>query len=233
MKLIKVKIQRIKRFNEKNSIVEHLIDGPEGPYVEIQRGEDATTNSFFKTEPQQLFFTTDEEIKKGDLIYAYNPVIGKEIARVYKIEGEMVHYNSGGYSRNIKFCRKIIATTEDIPLNKNVGTPVSNGTPYGTKMIYKPTELFSKPSKDFMDKYIELNGINEIIVECYDDGRIVRDKHNVITIHPFKKQWSKEELEYELRNILFSSPDMIETNPDGTVNCINEEEFKKYVNSKV
>ncbi len=146
---------------------------------------------------QHLYFTTDEEIKEGDwFIRKIEVSLGIE----QYIKGD--HLYSGD--------KKIVATTDESLYKQD----------YFPDGVKAGMEQLPQPSQAFIEKYCELGGIDEVLVEyneiatwC-DDGKACKcnmpkfcperrngiknilkiDAHNTITIHPVKNSWSKEEV---------------------------------------
>jgi len=134
--------------------------------------EDANIKEFSKSFnswiPQHLYFITEEVIKEGDW-FLHNKII-KQCK------------NNSKTANKLKSCKKIVATTDVLPLYK-AGIEIG---------LFLP-----QPSQAFIEKYCELGGIDEVLIEYEIDGlfpyKIKIDSHNTITIHPIKDSWTKEE----------------------------------------
>ena len=153
-----------------------------------------------------LYFISDDEIKEGDWVMYLeqatenNPT--KKADPYLVTDLDEVHWND----------KKIIATT-DKSLTK--GSLLQNA-----KERLK-TNLLPQIPKSFIEKYCEVGGIDEVLVELTgyfkcDNNHTMNtraacrypmcneicnkeelkiDSHNTITIHPIKSSWNKEEVE--------------------------------------
>lgn len=136
---------------------------------------------------QYLYFTTDEEIKEGDWCYITSINIVR--ANIYGALGSVI--GSKEYLKNN--CKKIIATTDK--------SLVISASHINGNVIHLP-----RPSNEFLKKYCELCGIDEVLVEYerfvnYElmsggvddpfgadlyDLKLKMAADNTITIKPFK-----------------------------------------------
>jgi len=123
--------------------------------------------------PQHLYFTTEEEIKKGD--WYYSKLGGK-----YNQQIRQSNYNRG-------IGRKIIATTDTKLMH------LSNNGRVGFRL--------PQPSQSFVEKFCDVGGIDEVLIEyslkgnlmgTYSEPRVNSD--NEITVHPIKYSWNREEI---------------------------------------
>lgn len=150
---------------------------------------------------QNLYITTDDEIKEGDWYVSYgveNKSITGNIIPKQIIKADLNKTNEFLIEPWNKYCKKIIATTD----NLISGEEHDDSVPYPKmRSIYLP-----KPSQEFIKKYCKVGGIDEVLVE-YDifyrkindiRNEIVYkskiDSHNTITIHPIKDSWNREEV---------------------------------------
>jgi len=140
---------------------------------------------------QHLYFTTDEEIKKGD----------------WYLLGNTPRQSTGDLGKPDTKWLKIIAST-DPKLTRPGKFHITK------KFEYK----LPQPSQAFIEKYCKVGGIDEVDVEYERSGdtiiarqtspskemnikavsniqlKLKVDSHNTITIHPIKDSWSKEEV---------------------------------------
>lgn len=147
-----------------------------------------------------LYIVSDEEIKVGDWFLC----------------GSEVHKCTGNYSLkvssyvkckkgdcSVEICKKIIATTDT-----SISKPEKG---YNWDRVVYP-----QPSQGFIEKYIKEynkgNIITDILVEYEEYGAWVNRgqdfectsikpkilPNNIITIHPIKNSWTKEEVEHLL-----------------------------------
>lgn len=158
---------------------------------------------------QHLYITNPkEEIKGGDWVIVDDRHMLKDdpiylLDKVEKIKNGWIHCS--GIGRTSKFVKKIIATT-----NEDLGY----GDEYGA--FYQ----LPIPSNEFLKKYCELGGIDEVLVEYELKRRCVKCKKekigylcecgedsnyeyfeklkvasdNTISINPVKESWSREEV---------------------------------------
>ena len=119
---------------------------------------------------KHLYFTTDEEIKEGDWCIDLISVQLGGQPRLVRASREFARDTPAGED-----AFKIVASTD-----KSLGLP--------------------QPSQAFIEKYVELGGIDEVDFELkssdldYFFGDLKVDSHNTITIHSIKDSWSREEL---------------------------------------
>lgn len=135
-----------------------------------------------------LYIVSNEEIKKGDW-YLHNQ----------KPNGLRVS-NSKAIPMDAK---KIIATTD---------TSLKIGNP---RCEFDDDKVLPQPSREFIEKYCRVGGINEVMVEyihtrpgdcgcngmvhdgCHwadDIYNLKVNSHNEITIHPIKDSWNRKEV---------------------------------------
>lgn len=138
---------------------------------------------------QHLYITSDDEIKVGDFYIhmqnGYGLRFTKCISKALPMDA-----------------RKIIATTDtSIGYTDRQISPVPNFCTY------------PQPSQAFIEKYCELGGIDEVMVE-FDYNLFVdqdteekvesvwlkTNSHNEITIHPIKDSWNRKEVDEEIIN---------------------------------
>lgn len=142
---------------------------------------------------QHLYFTSDEAIKEGDWFYVSGG-IGLSIG---------IHQAAAldANSFNNKWCRKIVATTDVLPLYK-AGIDVG---------LFLP-----QISQQFIADYCSTNGIDEVLLEYEWVGKEKKEKiwdsiqsdvyapkldsNNCVIIHSIKEVWSREEVEELLNN---------------------------------
>lgn len=103
-----------------------------------------SNKEFVHLKGQHLYITSDDEIKEGDY---YLELFGGKW-KLYKQSKDKLCYSSA---------RKIIATTDESLNFKNSG----NQHPYNLNLPQIP--------QSFIEKYCELGGINEVLVE-YEGG---------------------------------------------------------------
>ncbi len=155
------------------------------------------SNQWFGAKPQDLFFTSDEELKEGDWVYNANIT---EINTINQIT------NPDGLKLAITCkLKKIIATTDRLPLNDCT-------TPWTLEHKYVP-----QPPKWFLPAYLKEymkgNPIKEVMVEYderYKGGKVsfirnlkVDSKDNTIVIQRQKKiNWDREEVEKVIKEAL-------------------------------
>lgn len=153
-----------------------------------------------KTNQQHLYILSNEEIKEGDWCIVNqvndigdNPIY--ELGKLSKIGKRGIHYFN-----ELSICfgeheldrvRKVIATTDESLMN---------------------TSPYPRPSNEFLKKFCEVGGINDILVE-YEDYDGVDEKgwltskyktkvapDNTITIKPIQeKLYTKEEVDQKVR----------------------------------
>jgi hypothetical protein len=176
---------------------------------------------------QYLYFTTDDEIKKGDWCYDKT----SNVIRGPIIEITETHYTfKGSSTHNLKkHYSKIIATTDpkltiqnsvnscdgciaDHAIKEGLHIHPDTGSYYMGCQKDKYIKQLSKPSQAFIEKYCKLGGIDEVDVEYIFEGsfdtnqgdwKLKIDSHNTITIHSIKDSWNKEEVEQLCRSAMF------------------------------
>lgn len=122
-------------------------------------------------EYQHLYFTTDEKIVEGDWCI------------------DLISIQLGGQPRLVKASREF---ARDTPAGEDAFKIVASTD----KSLSLP-----QPSQAFVEKYVELGGIDEVDIELkssdldYFFGDLKVDSHNTITIHSIKNNWSREEVE--------------------------------------
>ncbi len=142
-----------------------------------------------KIRNHHLYIVTDDEIKEGD--WCYDALTGLFQYGVTLVE-------------LLKNSKKIIATTDpELTVLKDVGDEF--------EVRWEEVRI-AQPSKDFIEKYCKVGGIDEVEVEYqvfpYKTGDIVSktyrlkvNSHNEITIHPIKDRWTREEIEEKCREV--------------------------------
>lgn len=165
------------------------------------------TNRSLLTQPQNLYFLLDEEIKDGDW-FVMNGCIVRQCESTNK-EPHTIHtvVDSTGGIHHVSVCEKIIATT-DTSLTEKIEM-------LGTGSTY----IFNlpQPSQSFIEKFVEEynkgNIITEVMVEYNEsiteiprpyksyseiehlDGTLkINPKDNTITIRKMKDSWNREEV---------------------------------------
>lgn len=147
---------------------------------------------------QHLYILSDEEIKEGDWFIS-------ELNQIWQHNGKI--------QPSIK-AKKIIATTDESLIYNYDYSWIR--TEDITKITYNKS--LPRPSESFLQKYCELGGIDEVLVEYedkgkwgfkqYEDGYVDANywysnnilkiaDDNTITIKPFKAKasWNREEVE--------------------------------------
>jgi hypothetical protein len=132
--------------------------------------------------PQHLYILSNEEIKEGDWMLVYNPILGQSHF-IVKVENIKQAVKGKGFE---KYNQKIIATTDTLSLNYD---------------LHKDSIYLPQPSSQFIQKYIEEynkgNIITEYMVE-YDNhlpdtdgdfGKIQINSDNTINIKTVKNNW--------------------------------------------
>lgn len=169
--------------------------------------------------PQHLYFTSDEEIKEGDLVLVRNfdiptqskVIIVKEFVYIQDINYIVYEVNNKRFKAVKSYCKKVIAATD---------TSLKYGEDVPGVIGYKS---LPQPSQQFIEKYIEEynkgNQITDVLVEVEEymtdgwaptynnpdnhnldkeselDYRIkVNPKDNTITIRKQKDSWTREEV---------------------------------------
>ena len=162
-----------------------------------------------------LYITSDDEIKEGDWYISTRNIHGNVLHQCDRIKQPNKNGVDSIYDYNIvdkdsimidkDLCKKIIATTD--PELK-----------FGDSFFNEFLKSLPQPSKAFIEKYCEVGGVDEVMVEyeinycthkcigtqltsgicsCHKDLTRLKLKinsHNEITIHPIKDSWSREEL---------------------------------------
>ena len=154
---------------------------------------------------QHLYITSDDEIKEGDCCINNK----KEIFKVKNSAGNILHNPSTKEPFQKWIGKKIIATTDK---SLKIKDDWNNFMDRAKRLGVSPSLLEEKeggmnislpqPSKAFIEKYCEVGGINEVIVEyiLYSDSQTFHftpliKLSNEITIHPIKeKMYSRKEL---------------------------------------
>jgi hypothetical protein len=153
---------------------------------------------------QHLYIVSDDEIKEGDYLIDDNGIFGP-----WEYGNTIVGESKG----------RIIATTDKSLTIEKSAVGYTDG---GRARTFYGKELLPEPSKEFIQKYCELGGINKIMVQydskirCYKCGKTEADciatssncvgyyeetyqlkvsKDNTITIKPVKDSWNREEVE--------------------------------------
>ena len=150
---------------------------------------------------KHLYITTDDEIKEGDwCLFFWDGMKDGELGQVGSEPQQYLPSEGHTLNRNL---RKIIATTDiklhstrlkDCPINPEDNMVSVRGV--------------SKPSKEFIEEYCRVGGIDEVDVEYwakkefesqedYDYSFGYEPKitsNNEIIIHPVKDSWTVEDL---------------------------------------
>ncbi len=163
-------------------------------------------------ENQHLYIVSNDEIKKGDWCYDkynYKPVkYSHNIAGLYFVKTFKNTKEHEGYSVEKESLNKIIATTDtSLKFKHWVAYGKVNGKEFGKEIDCS----LSKPSEQFIEKYIEEynkgNIIKDVLVEYEQDlsniGNLqywnyklkLNPKDNTITIKKLKESWNREEVE--------------------------------------
>lgn len=131
---------------EKAKIHKHNVNN-----ILITSVENIEASELYNTTPQHLYFLSDEEIKEGD--WFYNPHSG----HIHKAgtHSDLITINNNK-------CKKIITTTDESLITAIDG--------YRGDLL--PDVSFDinlpRPSNEFIKKYCELGGIDEVLVQ-YED----------------------------------------------------------------
>lgn len=182
-------------------------DYPKGQPLYIRNKPLITTNN--KTwQAIHLYITTEDKIKEGD--WCLN-LKDNHIFQATYTDMNNINSTNPAYD-NYNSCKKIIATTDkslkfkvydyDRPQKYNPVKETWTGKPK-YKHIHLP-----QPSESFIKKYVELGGIDEVMVEYEEDNtsnlwgqdigtaplKIKTSSHNTITIHSIKESWSREDM---------------------------------------
>lgn len=109
-----------------------------------------------------LYFLSDEEIKEGDWFININAIPQQTIQQA--CENGKAYVNCSKFSHYREHCKKIIATTDEslkvtCP-NKNIPYACCNKEDFCGIKLSLP-----RPSNEFLKKYCELGGIDEVLVE--------------------------------------------------------------------
>ncbi len=160
--------------------------------------------------PQNLYFLSDEPIQEGDWIL-YNIHCGTGLSD-YNIINEkaIITTYSPAVMPNIRYCKKIISTTDMLELQYNGGRH---------QFLPQPTQQFIQY---YIDEYNRGNVISEVMVEYEEYGwisektgvwkyethefdfvkqdrflvnyRLKVDKNNNISVKAIKNSWNREEV---------------------------------------
>jgi hypothetical protein len=169
----------------------------------------------FKTvlEYQHLYFITDDEIKSNEGKLLGDWVWNSKYNKIFQMNGDITEYDF-----------KIVATTDP----KLAGNVVY--TEY-EKNVQGAIQGLPKPSQEFIKKYCEAGGIDEVLIEitpfetCPDGewvlgGSMEREfinqnkleysyregikinPDNTVNIHPIKDSWNREEVQNIITKLL-------------------------------
>ena len=159
-------------------------------------------NKFWKS--VFLYILSDEEIKEGDIYVIFNQK--GEIHSWHKADSFITNeWKLKPYSN---YCKKVIATTDP-----SLTIDIENYTE-GTVTHASYRKPLPRPSDSFIKKYCELGGIDEVLVEYYEDGYKLKETEwggwkkdldnyqlflkvapdNTITIRSVNDSWSREEV---------------------------------------
>ena len=155
---------------------------------------------------QHLYITTNDKVKIGDwyLVELYDVTghsTGLHLERCNSIDDVWINPIGIDLTRHINNCRKIIATTDKLPLE----------TYQGHFNDVDCTRYLPQPSQSFIEKYLEEynkgNKIVDILVEYESIGRMKSSgketsiidilkvsKDNTINIKPLKELWTTKEV---------------------------------------
>ena len=169
-------------------------------------------------EYQHLYIISDNEIKEGDWLNRDNEIHqcfkSHETDIEFKTNKDSVYFGTNTFW-NKKYCKKIIATTDESLYYKDTS---KNPKQYmGSYMSMSLGENLPQPSQQFIQKYIEEynkgNVIEDVLVEygiiykgrscdLYNPNKLkVNFKDNTITIEKSKDSWNREEVE----NLIYSA----------------------------
>ena len=171
--------------------------------LQSANGTEGVANSNPMWQPQHLYFTTDEEIKKGGWVYWTDPEgLTSDINQVVSVDEEMIFISHPEHSETEAFpheCKKIIATT-DPKL-----TVRFEGHEYGTAREINAEVYLLQPSHSFIEEYCKAGGIDKVLVEYEEwttmyrgmaNYKLKTDSNNCIIIHPVEeKMYSRKEME--------------------------------------
>lgn len=151
---------------------------------------------------QHLYFLSNEEIKEGDWCLVTinggkNYHVWKYVSHNGKSDYSYIDLRGQIHKWGVKERNKIIATTdESLKIPYDSTTPISKD--WGGKLL-------PRPSNEFLKKYCELGGIDEVLVEyeeydwneytdTYWNSKLKVAPDNTITIKPIKESWNREEV---------------------------------------
>lgn len=168
---------------------------------------------------QHLYLVTDDEIKEGDWC------IDLDFNRVFHASSSESQIREKELNSS-----KIVATTDSKLFVKTKVNERLDCTPND----WKDTSKLPQPSGSFIQKYCEVGGIDEVLLELDEDkrpylcmhecrkrnypcsknnicleDRVKITKNNRVIIHPIKTSWSREEVK-QLLSKAFSS-DLVNT----------------------
>lgn len=177
VKRVRAKVIMLRTTDNSNISIIHYCN-------ELQYSNTITSESALSSN-QHLYFTTDEEIKEGDYFldddrlskHSNNGEPNYIVRKCHSIKNGWIFFDTiESEGCNPDWSKKIVASTD-----KSLGLP--------------------QPSEAFVEKYVELGGIDEVDIELkssdldYFFGDLKVDSHNTITIHSIKNNWSREEVE--------------------------------------
>jgi len=153
---------------------------------------------------KHLYITTDDEIKEGDwCLFFWDGMKDGELGQVGSEPQQYLPSKGHTLNRNL---RKIIATTDPKLHNTRL-----KDCPVNPEDNMVSVRGVAKPSKEFIEEYCRVGGIDEVDVEygLFHDGNFKDNdethafkaihkprvnSHNEITIHPVKDSWTLDEL---------------------------------------
>jgi len=157
-----------------------------------------------KTERQHLYITTDDEIKEDDwCLFFWDGMKDGELGQVGSEPQQYLPSEGHTLNRNL---RKIIATTDT-----KLHSTRLKACPINPEDNMVSVGGVSKPSKEFIEEYCKVGGIDEVDVEygLFHDGNFKHgfethafksirkprvNSNNEIIIHPIKDSWTREEV---------------------------------------
>lgn len=163
----------------------------------------------FNWEPQHLYFLSDEVPKVGDWVYDW-------------FNNQIKKYEEVGSGT------KIIATTDSSLMKQELLGKNTHGG------FFISDSYLPRPSNEFLKKYCELGGIDEVLVEYENDNRPNNEygwpmklkiaPDNTITIKPIKDSWSRKEVTSLIHKAIYEL-----TMPDGEPEFVEGYEINNWI----